>query len=59
MAADFVLFEPAVVADRADWNAPRAHAAGIRTVVINGIAVVGDGRFLGGSHGTVLRRGSN
>ncbi|ANM32206.1 hypothetical protein ABI59_10980 [Acidobacteria bacterium Mor1] len=55
--ADLVVFDPAKVVDRADWTDPRARAAGIPWVTINGEPVVENGRYVGGSAGTVLRKG--
>jgi N-acyl-D-aspartate/D-glutamate deacylase len=57
-AADLVIFDPLRVNDRATWTEPRESAEGILHVVINGTVVVEEGRYLGGSHGSVLRSGS-
>jgi len=55
--ADLVLFDPATVGDRADWNSPRAEAVGIVGVWVNGRRVVDDDTYTGGAVGTVLRAG--
>jgi N-acyl-D-amino-acid deacylase len=54
--ADLVLFDPALVADRADFGTAQAPAAGIRTVWVNGQVVFEDGRTNGIHPGRVLRR---
>jgi N-acyl-D-amino-acid deacylase len=54
-AADLVVFDAQVVADRATWREPRRGAEGVSWVVLNGRVVVEDGRYLGGAHGEVLR----
>jgi len=57
-AADLVVFDPLVVSDRATWSEPRESAEGISHVILNGTVVVDEGRYLGGSYGSVLRSGS-
>ena len=54
--ADLVLFDPAVVADRADFGRAQAQAVGIRTVWVNGRVVFDDGRPTGVHAGRPLRR---
>ena len=54
--ADLVVFDPDVVADRADYAQPRRGAAGIHHVLVNGTPVVKEGRYLGRAAGQVLRR---
>jgi N-acyl-D-aspartate/D-glutamate deacylase len=56
--ADLVVFDPARVRDRATWSEPREAAEGVAYVLINGSVAVDDGRYVGGSHGRVLRAGS-
>lgn len=53
--ADLVLFDPAAVHDRADWNDPRAFASGIDAVMIGGAWVVRDGAYRPTGNGRVLR----
>ena len=53
--ADLVLFDPETVSDAATWSDPRRPAEGVRFVILNGIPVVEESRYLGGAHGTVLR----
>jgi N-acyl-D-amino-acid deacylase len=54
--ADLVLFDPAVVADRADFGQAQAQAVGIRTVWVNGQVVFQDGKTTGVFSGRPLRR---
>ena len=53
--ADLVVFNPATVADRANWDDPRLPAEGVRWVLINGQVVVEEGEYRGGLAGQVLR----
>jgi dihydroorotase/N-acyl-D-amino-acid deacylase len=55
--ADVVVFDPATVADRATFEEPHQYPVGIRHVLVNGVAVVDDGRFTDTRAGRVLRRG--
>ncbi len=55
-AADLVLFDPATIDGPADFRTPDARPRGVRTVLLNGVPVVEDGRYGGGHHGRVLRR---
>jgi N-acyl-D-amino-acid deacylase len=57
MRADLVLFDPAIVADRATAANPTAPAAGIVRVWTNGVEVYREGRSTGARPGMVLRRG--
>ncbi len=54
--ADLVLFDPAVVADRADFGKAQATAVGIHTVWVNGQIVYRDGETTGAFPGRPLRR---
>jgi N-acyl-D-amino-acid deacylase len=54
--ADLVLFDPEVVADKADFGRAQAQAVGIRTVWVNGQAVFEDGKTTGAHSGRPLRR---
>jgi N-acyl-D-amino-acid deacylase len=54
--ADLVLFDPAVVADRADFGKAQAQAVGIHTVWVNGRVVFQDGKTTGAYPGRALRR---
>ncbi len=54
--ADLVLFDPAAIADRADFGRAQAQAVGIHTVWVNGDIVFTDGRTTGAHPGRPLRR---
>lgn len=54
--ADLVLFDPAVIADRADFGKAQAQAVGVRTVWVNGQVVFQDGKTTGAYSGRPLRR---
>ena len=54
MWADLAVFDEAVVADRATFEAPHAPAHGFRYVLVNGEVVVVDGRHVGARAGRVL-----
>jgi dihydroorotase/N-acyl-D-amino-acid deacylase len=56
LAADVVLFDPAVVADRATFTEPHQYPVGIPYVIVNGVVVVDGGRFTTARPGRVLRR---
>ncbi|MDK2927396.1 MAG: dihydroorotase [Bacillota bacterium] len=53
--ADLVLFDPAVLADRATFAEPARAPEGIELVLVNGRAVVEKGRLTGARPGHVLR----
>jgi N-acyl-D-aspartate/D-glutamate deacylase len=53
--ADLVLFDPAVINDVATYESPRLHPSGIRTVWVNGTAVMRDGHHTGARPGRVVR----
>lgn len=55
--ADITLFDPATIADRATYDEPHQYAAGIATVIVNGVVVIDDGEHTGALPGQVLRRG--
>ncbi|RZQ62941.1 N-acyl-D-amino-acid deacylase family protein [Amycolatopsis suaedae] len=54
-AADLVLFDPDTVADTATFDNPRQPAAGLPHVLVNGVAVIDDGRPTGALPGHSLR----
>jgi N-acyl-D-amino-acid deacylase len=54
--ADLVLFDPALVADRADFGNAQAQAVGIRSVWVNGQLVFEDGKTTSTRPGRPLRR---
>jgi N-acyl-D-amino-acid deacylase len=54
--ADLVLFDPATIADTATFETPKAPAAGISMVMVNGRTVWNDGAATGNRPGRALRR---
>ena len=57
MFADVVVFDPATIIDRATYERPHQISEGIRHVLVNGTAVVTDGRHTGATPGRVVRMG--
>jgi N-acyl-D-aspartate/D-glutamate deacylase len=55
--ADLVVFDPAVIADRATYIDPHQMATGISTVIVSGRAVLWEGQQTGQLPGVILRRG--
>jgi N-acyl-D-aspartate/D-glutamate deacylase len=55
--ADVTVFDPATIAERATYDEPHRYAAGVSTVVVNGVVVVDGGEHTGALPGRVLRRG--
>jgi N-acyl-D-amino-acid deacylase len=55
MKADIVVFDPATIADRATYEDPRHYSAGIDTVLVNGRAVVANGKITAERPGRSLR----
>jgi len=55
--ADVVVFDPATVRANATYDEPRRYPDGIEQVIVNGVAVISDGRHTGATPGRVLRRG--
>jgi N-acyl-D-amino-acid deacylase len=55
-AADLVLFDPAAIRDRADFQDPHQYAVGVEHVFVNGRSVVREGRLTGETPGRVLRK---
>ena len=56
MRADLVLFDPERLQDRATIDHPCAYAEGVWLSLVNGVAVVEEGRLTGARPGRVLRR---
>jgi N-acyl-D-aspartate/D-glutamate deacylase len=56
MWADVVVFDPALVRDRATFAQPNQLSEGMRWVLVNGVAVIEDGKATGALPGKVLRR---
>ncbi len=55
LAADLVLFDRAVVADRATFEQPCQPPVGVSCVIVNGEIAVEDGRQTAARPGKVLR----
>ncbi len=53
--ADIVVFNPAVVADRATFEAPHQYAIGVSHVFVNGTQVLKDGEHTSATPGRALR----
>jgi len=53
--ADIVVFDPAVIADKATFDKPHQYAVGVSHVLVNGVVVVDDGKVTGARPGRVLR----
>jgi N-acyl-D-amino-acid deacylase len=54
MHADLVVFDPAVVTDRATYEKPHAYSEGFRFVLVNGEVVAEDGKHTGRRPGQIL-----
>lgn len=55
MHADLVIFDPETIADRATYERPHQLSTGVRDVLVNGVAVVRDGRHTGAKPGRIVR----
>jgi N-acyl-D-amino-acid deacylase len=55
--ADITIFDPHSIAERATYDDPHQYAAGISTVLVNGVVVIDGGEHTGALPGQVLRRG--
>ena len=53
--ADIVVFDPAVIADRATFARPHRYAVGVHHVLVNGELVLRDGEHTGATPGRVVR----
>jgi N-acyl-D-aspartate/D-glutamate deacylase len=54
--ADLVIFDPSAVRDMATYADPQKLAVGVSDVLVNGVAVLLDGKFTDASPGRVLRK---
>jgi N-acyl-D-amino-acid deacylase len=55
MWADLVVFDPATIADRSTFSSPNQLASGMHWVLVNGVAVIAEGKMTGAKPGKVLR----
>jgi N-acyl-D-amino-acid deacylase len=55
-AADLVLFDPEMIADRASFDNPHQYPEGIEMVIVNGVAVIDREDHTGALPGRLLRR---
>ncbi len=55
MFADLVIFDPAVMIDKATFEKPHQLSVGVRDVFVNGVAVWKDGKHTGAKPGKALR----
>jgi N-acyl-D-amino-acid deacylase len=54
MFADVVVFDPALIADRATFEKPHQYAVGMKHVLVNGVQVLKDGEHTGAKPGRAL-----
>src|SRR5438128_4561822 len=54
MSADVVVFDPAMIADRATFEKPHQYAVGMKHVFVNGVQVLKDGEHTGAKPGRAL-----
>ncbi len=54
--ADVVVFDPATIRDRAEYQQPHQLSEGMRYVFVNGVLAVDDGEFTGTLNGRMLSR---
>ena len=55
MAADVTVFDPATIRDVATFEDPMHYSVGVRYVLVNGRAVVSDGKITGERPGRALK----
>ena len=53
--ADVVIFDPVTIADRATFEKPHQVSVGVRHVLVNGTAVIREGRHTGAKPGQIVR----
>src|SRR5205085_11953922 len=54
MFTDVVVFDPAIIADRATFEKPHQYAVGMKHVFVNGVQVLKDGEHTGAKPGRAL-----
>jgi dihydroorotase/N-acyl-D-amino-acid deacylase len=53
--ADVVIFDPETIGDRATFEKPHQVSVGVRDVLVNGVAVIREGRHTGAKPGQIVR----
>ena len=53
--ADIMIFDPNTIIDRATYERPHQLSVGVRCVLVNGVAVVDDGKVTGAKPGMIVR----
>lgn len=53
--ADVVVFDPAVIRDKATFEEPHQYAEGVKHVLVNGVVVLRDGEHTGATPGRCIR----
>jgi dihydroorotase/N-acyl-D-amino-acid deacylase len=53
--ADVMVFDPNTIIDRAEYERPHQLSVGVRYVLVNGVAVVDDGKVTGAKPGRIVR----
>jgi dihydroorotase/N-acyl-D-amino-acid deacylase len=55
MYADVMVFDPNTIIDRATYEKPHQLSEGVKYVLVNGVAVVSDGKVTGAKPGRIVR----
>jgi dihydroorotase/N-acyl-D-amino-acid deacylase len=55
MYADVMLFDPTTIIDKATYEKPHQLSVGVKYVLVNGVAVVSDGKVTGAKPGKIVR----
>ena len=55
MYADVMLFDPNTIIDKATYEQPHQLSVGVKYVLVNGVAVVSDGKVTGAKPGKIVR----
>ena len=55
MYADVMIFDPNTIIDRATYEKPHQLSVGMKYVIVNGVAVISDGKVTGAKPGKVVR----
>jgi len=55
MYADVMIFDPNTIIDRATYEKPHQLSIGVKYVLVNGVAVVSDGKVTGAKPGRIVR----